>query len=115
MAIDDFGIGFASLIYLQRIPAATIKIDRSFVKKLGSGSNYEQLVKSIIQIGKNLDKEIVAEGVEKVEQVEYLVKNNCHKYQGYLFSKPMSINALEVIIKEKKNFDIPLKSVGKTD
>jgi diguanylate cyclase (GGDEF)-like protein len=101
LAIDDFGIGFASLVYLQKIPASTIKIDRSFIKQVGSNSENERLLISIIQLGKNMQKEVVAEGVENPEQLNFLKKNKCFKYQGYLFGKPMKLESLESFLSKE--------------
>jgi EAL domain-containing protein (putative c-di-GMP-specific phosphodiesterase class I) len=95
LAIDDFGIGFASLVYLQRIPAATIKIDRSFIKHITSSDEHKLFVKSIINLGTNLDKQVIAEGVEIPEQLDFLNAQNCFKYQGFLFSKPIPLNELK--------------------
>jgi diguanylate cyclase (GGDEF)-like protein len=94
LAIDDFGIGFASLVYLQRIPASTIKIDRSFIKHVCNSDKHKQLVKSIIDLGYNLNKEVIAEGVEKQEHVTFLGSQNCNKYQGFFFSRPITIDKL---------------------
>ena len=91
LAIDDFGVGFASLSYLHKVPATTIKIDKSFIKYLSTSKEHKELVKSIIVLGENLNKEVIAEGVEQVEDLYLLDKQKCHKYQGYLFSKPLSL------------------------
>jgi len=101
LAIDDFGVGFASLVYLQRIPASVIKIDKSFIQHLGTSREHRQLVKSIIHLGSNLEKDVIAEGVEKPDQLEFLKKENCHKYQGFLFSKPIEINELQAYLVNK--------------
>lgn len=91
LAIDDFGVGFASLSYLHKVPAKTIKIDKSFIKYLSTSKEHKELVKSIIVLGENLNKEVIAEGVEQVEDLYLLDKQKCHKYQGFLFSKPLSV------------------------
>jgi diguanylate cyclase (GGDEF)-like protein len=91
LAIDDFGVGFASLSYLHKIPATTIKIDKSFIKYLSTSKEHKELVKSIIILGENLNKEVIAEGVEQVEDLYLLDRQKCHKYQGFLFSKPLNI------------------------
>lgn len=105
LAIDDFGIGFASLVYLQRIPATTIKIDRTFVRHLDTSDEHRQLVKSIIHLGQNLEKEVIAEGVEATEHLDYLWSENCSKYQGYLFSRPLELDKLKVLLTRKKPFE----------
>ena len=91
LAIDDFGVGFASLSYLHKVPATTIKIDKSFIRYLSTSKEHKELVKSIILLGESLNKDIIAEGVEQVEDLYLLDKEKCHKYQGYLFSKPLNL------------------------
>ncbi|MEJ2054893.1 MAG: EAL domain-containing protein [Calditrichaceae bacterium] len=97
-AIDDFGVGFASLVYLQKIPAKSIKIDRSFINCIDQDSKNNELVKSIIQIGKNLNKDVIAEGVEDIGHLNFLEDNLCSKFQGYLFSKPVELNQFETYL-----------------
>jgi len=101
LAIDDFGIGFASLVYLQQIPASVIKIDKSFIQHLSTSREHRQLVKSIIHLSANLEKDVIAEGVEKPDQLEFLKKENCRKYQGFLFSKPIKIDELRTYLNEE--------------
>ncbi len=103
-AIDDFGVGFASLSYLQKIPANVIKIDQSFVRKGISCNKNCELVKAIIALGKNLNKEVIAEGVEEREHLDFLNANQCYKYQGNLFSKPLLLNDLEKILSKQTGF-----------
>jgi len=101
LAIDDFGIGFASLVYLHKVPASTIKIDRSFIKHICSSEKHRQLVKSIINLGNNLNKDVIAEGVEKPEHLNFLHSLKCFKYQGFLFSKPLPLNKLQAYMEGK--------------
>lgn len=101
IAIDDFGTGYASLTYLQRIPATALKIDKSFVSHLNVSDDHNQLVKSMINLGSDLNKDVIAEGVETDDHLNFLKANNCVKYQGFLFSKPISINKLKSLIKKK--------------
>ncbi len=98
IAIDDFGVGYASLAYLQKIPASTIKIDRSFISDMHMSEEHEAFVKAILTLGKNLNKEIIAEGVERMQHLDILSMQKCYKYQGFLFSKPMLIEDLEDFI-----------------
>jgi len=106
LAVDDFGVGFASLSYLQRLPASTIKIDKSFIQKIGLSDEANDFIKSIITFGKSIDKEIIAEGVENKDQVAFLSEYNCEKYQGFLFSKPVHLNEFKELLKaEKFNID----------
>jgi len=97
-AIDDFGVGFASLNYLQKIPAHVIKIDQSFVQKALASDKNGELVKAIIALGKNLNKEVIAEGVEEQIHLDFLNANECFKYQGYLFSKPLQLDDLKKML-----------------
>lgn len=98
MALDDFGVGYASLSYLHKVPADTIKIDRSFIKHIGTSPRHRELVNSIILLGKNLNKEVVAEGVERVEDLYLLNEHKCYKYQGYLFSSAIPLDSLELLL-----------------
>jgi EAL domain-containing protein (putative c-di-GMP-specific phosphodiesterase class I) len=111
LALDDFGIGFASLVYLQRIPAATIKIDRSFIKHITSSDEHKLFVKSIITLGTNLEKEVIAEGVEIPEQLDFLIEQNCLKYQGFLFSKPIPLTELQNLLTSGANLSLDLSTV----
>lgn len=87
ISIDDFGTGFSSLSILKHLPIDKLKIDKSFIDDIGTEK--EPLVKSIIELGVNLDMSVVAEGVETVKQADFLRENNCDIGQGYLFSKPL--------------------------
>jgi len=100
LAIDDFGVGFASLSYLHKVPAKTIKIDKSFIRYLSTSKEHKELVKSIIVLGENLQKEVIAEGVEQVEDLYLLDKQKCYKYQGFLFSKPLHFSDFETYMRK---------------
>jgi diguanylate cyclase (GGDEF)-like protein len=101
LALDDFGVGFASLSYLHKVPASMIKIDRSFVQHISTSQRHKELVKSIIMLGENLDKDVVAEGVEQVEDLYILDAQKCYKYQGYLFSEPIELAAIEKLLQRE--------------
>jgi len=92
IAIDDFGTGFCSLSYLQRFPVNTLKIDKSFIMDINHKSDDASLVKAIINLGKSLQLDIVAEGVEAQDQVDYLLQSGCQSAQGFHFSHPLSID-----------------------
>ncbi|HSH58332.1 MAG TPA: EAL domain-containing protein [Acidimicrobiales bacterium] len=88
LALDDFGTGYSSLSYLQRFPVDTVKIDRSFVNRLGMDSDGSAIVDAVLRIGDVLNLEVIAEGVETTNQQAELRGLGCHVAQGYLFGKP---------------------------
>jgi diguanylate cyclase (GGDEF)-like protein len=90
IAIDDFGTGYSSLATLQRFPLDTIKIDRSYIRDVGTYAADNSLMKAIIAMGKNLSLTVVAQGVETKEQAEFLRANACDELQGFYFNKPLS-------------------------
>ena len=110
--IDDFGVGFASLKYLQKFPVSTIKIDKSFIQNLNYSNENRRLVESIIILGRNLNKDIIAEGVENLEHLYLLYTQKCFKYQGYLFSKPITLNKFERLLDEEKEHQSLKASMG---
>ncbi|HJV47262.1 MAG TPA: EAL domain-containing protein, partial [Bacillota bacterium] len=90
LSIDDFGTGYSSLSYLKKFPIQTLKIDRSFINDLLVDEEGSSIVRGILSIGKSLNLRIIAEGVEEVEQMEFLRREGCHEIQGYLISRPLS-------------------------
>jgi EAL domain-containing protein (putative c-di-GMP-specific phosphodiesterase class I) len=95
VAIDDFGTGYSSLAYLTRLPCDTLKIDRSFVVELERGEpGAEAIVRAIIGIARDLDKAVVAEGLESMEQVRALDGWGCHVIQGYVYARPLPVEAV---------------------
>jgi diguanylate cyclase (GGDEF)-like protein len=95
VAIDDFGTGYSSLSMLNRLPFDIIKIDRSFVNNITTGKHEAAIAGSIIEIGKQLGYETLAEGVETAEQLTWLKKRGCRYVQGYLIAEPMDLDAFE--------------------
>lgn len=89
IALDDFGKGYSSLSYLSQLPIDTLKIDKTFIDGINSEKESQALASAIIDIGSNLELSIVAEGVEKQDQIDFLKKHKCHKVQGYFISRPM--------------------------
>ncbi|AZE65442.1 putative bifunctional diguanylate cyclase/phosphodiesterase [Pseudomonas synxantha] len=89
LALDDFGTGYSSLSYLRRFPIDVLKIDQSFVRGLSVNSQDAQLISAIIGMGKSLELNIIAEGVETVEQLKFLQAQQCEEGQGFLFSKAL--------------------------
>ena len=89
LSIDDFGTGYSSLSYLKRFPIDTLKIDQSFIRNLTSYSDDAAIVRAIIMMAKSLQLEIIAEGVENKEQLDFLRKEKCDIIQGFYLSKPI--------------------------
>jgi diguanylate cyclase (GGDEF)-like protein/PAS domain S-box-containing protein len=109
LAIDDFGTGYSSLSALQQMPVETLKIDQSFVRDAAIDRADATLVKTIIEMGKNLDMEVVAEGVETREQLEFLREKGCHYAQGRLFGDPMSTEAFVALLEKQQNGQRPMQ------
>jgi diguanylate cyclase (GGDEF)-like protein len=89
ISIDDFGTGYSSLLYLKRLPAGELKIDRGFVRELSAGTEDAAIISAIIALGRSLNLEIVAEGVETVAQQDFLTLLGCTSLQGFLLGRPM--------------------------
>ena len=102
LSLDDFGTGYSSLSVLKKLPINELKIDKSFVDDILYDSNANALVNSIINIGKNFSMKTLAEGVESLEQVEKLKDFSCDIFQGYYFSKPLTIEDLEIYINNRE-------------
>jgi EAL domain-containing protein (putative c-di-GMP-specific phosphodiesterase class I) len=93
--IDDFGTGYSNLSYLMQLPISTLKIDRSFIAPIRQEGDNVEILQTIVMLAQNLGMKVIAEGVETEFQVEQLKKFKCEVAQGFLFSKPMSYEALE--------------------
>lgn len=104
ISIDDFGTGYSSLLYLKRLPANELKIDRGFVTELMQGNEDEAIISAIIALGQTLGMKIVAEGVETPEQQELLTRLGCDTLQGYLFGSPLSPERLMEMVRTKANY-----------
>ncbi len=98
VALDDFGTGYSSLSLLQRFPLQRIKIDRAFVLGVADNPNDRSLVRTIVAMGRSLDLDIVAEGVETVQQMQVLSDLGCKKAQGYLISRPVPAEAMRTTV-----------------
>jgi diguanylate cyclase (GGDEF)-like protein len=105
LAVDDFGTGYSSLSYLDRFPVDTLKIDRTFVDGFGAGREGPVLVRAIIELGHALGLEIVAEGIERADQVGPLERLGCTLGQGYFFARPMDAPDLDALLADPPSAD----------
>ena len=113
VAMDDFGTGYSSLSTLQNFPFDKIKIDRSFIQSVDSNAHSAAIVKSTLLLGKSLQIQVLAEGVETEQQLAFLRDADCNSVQGFLFGKPMSADDVDILIASKslqsKTNDVPCK------
>jgi EAL domain-containing protein (putative c-di-GMP-specific phosphodiesterase class I) len=100
LSIDDFGTGYSSLAYLRQLPISELKIDRSFVSAMTNSENDSVIVRSTVEMAKNLGLETVAEGVETPEEEAALRRLGCDYLQGYLLSRPLPADELEASLPE---------------
>jgi diguanylate cyclase (GGDEF)-like protein/PAS domain S-box-containing protein len=112
ISIDDFGTGYSSLSYLQHFPADRLKIDRSFVNNLPDNQDSLALTLAIIRMAHAMRYEVVAEGVENIKQLESLWLQGCDLVQGYLFSRPLTVQAFESLLKENRFVDLVKQMSG---
>ena len=95
LSIDDFGTGYSSMSYLKKLPFDKLKIDYSFIKDITNDIDTKTIVKTIIGMSRDLDLDVIAEGVETKKQLSALKKMGCHKFQGFYFDKPSSVEYIE--------------------
>ncbi|HEX5637367.1 MAG TPA: EAL domain-containing protein, partial [Gammaproteobacteria bacterium] len=98
ISLDDFGTGYSSLSYLQKLPLDQLKIDQSFVRNLTTSGSDAAIAITIINLGKTLGLDVIAEGVETRDQYNYLMEHQCEAFQGYLFSRPEPAESFEKIL-----------------
>ncbi|HEY0490546.1 MAG TPA: EAL domain-containing protein [Telluria sp.] len=98
LSMDDFGTGYSSLAYLKQLPLDQIKIDQSFVRDITTDAADAVMVKTIIDLARNFHLEVIAEGVETAEQLDFLLGHGCTMYQGYLLGKPVPLDEFEALL-----------------
>ena len=102
IAIDDFGTGYSSLSYLRQLPIDHLKIDRSFISGGADDGESQEIVRSIISLARSLGLTVVAEGVERADQLERLRRADCDKAQGFMFSRPVDRENAARLIRESQ-------------
>jgi c-di-GMP-specific phosphodiesterase len=113
LALDDFGTGFSSLSYLTRLPFDTLKIDRYFVRTMGTNEGSAKIVRSVVNLGRDLSLEVVAEGVENAEMARSLLSIGCDYGQGFGYAPALSAQEAEVYLNESyADGAAPLKARG---
>ena len=100
LAIDDFGTGYSSLAYLKRFPVDTLKIDRAFIKDISRDSDDVVIVEAVLGLGKHFGLKVVAEGVEDIEQLDFLRRQGCDIAQGYHLSPPLAFDQYAAWLEE---------------
>jgi diguanylate cyclase (GGDEF)-like protein/PAS domain S-box-containing protein len=103
LSIDDFGTGYSSLAYLKRFPIRRLKIDRSFVQGLPGDASDVGIANAIVQMGRALGLQVIAEGVETEAQRDFLAQAGCHEFQGYLFARPLRPDEFEQRVRPRRH------------
>ncbi len=111
LSIDDFGTGYSSLSALQQFPIGTLKIDQSFVRNVGEDESDATIVRTIIEMGRNLGMDVIAEGIESVKHLDFLRSRSCHFGQGRLFGETLTADELRLLMLRQESGIIPYASL----
>ncbi len=101
-SLDDFGTGYSSFSLLQKLPITTLKIDKSFVDGIPGNTDDEEIVRAIINLAHNLNKQVIAEGVETRAQLEFLIRHDCDQVQGFFFSRPVPLDQFLTLVSRRQ-------------
>ncbi len=112
LSLDDFGTGFTSFEYLTKIPASTLKIDKSFIDNILKDTKWQQVVHAIIEVGHSLGMKLVAEGVENAQTAALLIEYGCDYLQGYYYSKPLPVYELQGQLRRKETHEVPRETAS---
>jgi EAL domain-containing protein (putative c-di-GMP-specific phosphodiesterase class I) len=104
-SLDDFGTGYSSLSYLKRLPLDQLKIDQGFIRSILTDSNDAAIAKMVIALAKSMGLSVIAEGVEMQAQSDFLADHGCHAYQGYFYSRPVSLEHFEELVGKSTAID----------
>jgi EAL domain-containing protein (putative c-di-GMP-specific phosphodiesterase class I) len=106
VAVDDFGVGYSSLGQLKRLPASSIKIDRSFIMNVPDDASSGSITEAIIAMAKRLKLRVIAEGVETRAQLDFLRANHCDSFQGFIFSRPVTALEATAMLRAQAQADL---------
>ena len=109
IAMDDFGTGYSSLSYLRTFPFDGLKIDRSFLTRLGESEDDQTIVQAIVGLGKALSLTVTAEGIETAEHLALLKAVACEEGQGYFLSRPLEAEAFDALLGETQRLELDMK------
>jgi len=105
LAVDDFGTGYSSLNYIRRFPVDILKVDKSFIDGVSEGGESSALTAAVIELAGILNLKPVAEGIERVDQLERLLELHCELGQGFYFAKPLESASLEELLAERRTME----------
>ena len=108
LAIDDFGTGYSSMAYLQNFPAKVLKIDRSFIQDIDKNQNAQAIVRSMLELARNMNIDVIAEGIETSEEKAFIMSTGCRYAQGYLLGKPMAADQARALLISKQEDNVSL-------